>query len=87
MAKLRAQQAEKEYNNMVSSVVTSEDQKFNLGIQPDELREVKSHIATIFNILFSIVAVYVAVYKASKSIVHDVGLVSKKFKKRMSKKV
>jgi hypothetical protein len=78
MDKLRAQQQEREYNNMVSSVVTSEDQKFNLGIQPDELREVKSHIATIFNILFSMAAVYMAVYKASKSIVDDIGIVSLK---------
>lgn len=60
---------------MVSSVVTSEDQKFNLGIKPDELKEVKSHIATIFNILFSMVAVYVAVYKVSQSIFSDLGLV------------
>lgn len=76
MNKLRAEQQEREYNNMVSSVVTSEDQKFNLGIKPDELREVKSHIATIFNILFSMVAVYIAVYKAAKTIVSDIGIVS-----------
>jgi hypothetical protein len=60
---------------MISDVITSEDQKFNLGIKPDELREIRSHIATIFNILFSMVAVYVAVYKASKTIVNDYGLV------------
>jgi hypothetical protein len=76
MSKLRLQQQEREYNKMVSSVVTSEDQKFNLGIKPDELKEVKSHIATIFNIAFSMVAVYVAVYKASKTIVNDIGIVS-----------
>lgn len=63
---------------MVSSVVTSEDQKFNLGIKPDEFKEIKSHIATIFNILFSMIAVYVAVYKASKTIVNDYGLVNHK---------
>lgn len=60
---------------MVSGVITSEDQKFNLGIKPDELKEVKSHIATIFNILFSMVAVYVAVYKVSQSMFNDLGLV------------
>jgi hypothetical protein len=60
---------------MVSNVITSEDQKFNLGIKPDELKEVKSHIATIFNILFSMVAVYIAVYKVSQSIFSDFGLV------------
>jgi hypothetical protein len=63
---------------MVAGVITSEDQKFNLGIKPDELKEIKSHIATIFNILFSMVAVYVAVYKASKTIVDDYGLVKYK---------
>lgn len=75
MEKLRHQQQERDYKRMISSVITSEDQKFNLGIKPDELKEVKSHIATIFNILFSMVAVYVAVYKASKTIMTDVGLV------------
>ncbi|GAA5803250.1 hypothetical protein HPULCUR_008727 [Helicostylum pulchrum] len=74
MEKLRHQQQERDYKRMISSVITSEDQKFNLGIKPDELKEVKSHIATIFNILFSMVAVYVAVYKASKTIMTDVGL-------------
>ncbi|KAL9553211.1 hypothetical protein MBANPS3_003402 [Mucor bainieri] len=72
--KLRAEQQERDYNKMVSGVITSEDQKFNLGIKPDELKEVKSHIATIFNILFSMIAVYVAVYKVSQSIFNDLGL-------------
>ncbi|CAO3610291.1 unnamed protein product [Mucor fragilis] len=72
--KLRAEQQERDYNKMVSGVITSEDQKFNLGIKPDELKEVKSHIATIFNILFSMVAVYVAVYKVSQSMFNDLGL-------------
>ncbi|KAI8642905.1 endoplasmic reticulum-based factor for assembly of V-ATPase-domain-containing protein [Parasitella parasitica] len=72
--KLRTEQQERAYNKMVSGVITSEDQKFNLGIKPDELKEVKSHIATIFNILFSMVAVYVAVYKVSQSIFNDLGL-------------
>ncbi|CEP18052.1 hypothetical protein [Parasitella parasitica] len=72
--KLRTEQQERNYNKMVSGVITSEDQKFNLGIKPDELKEVKSHIATIFNILFSMAAVYVAVYKVSQSIFSDLGL-------------
>lgn len=75
MDKLRAEQQERDYNKMVSGVITSEDQKFNLGIKPDELKEVKSHIATIFNILFSMIAVYVAVYKVSQSMFNDLGLV------------
>ncbi|GAN04873.1 hypothetical protein MAM1_0075d04339 [Mucor ambiguus] len=72
--KLRAEQQERDYNKMVSGVISSEDQKFNLGIKPDELKEVKSHIATIFNILFSMIAVYVAVYKVSQSMFNDLGL-------------
>lgn len=75
MEKLRLEQQQRDYTRMVSSVVSSEDQKFHLGIKPDEIKEVKSHIATIFNIAFSMVAVYVAVYKASQSIVQDYGLV------------
>lgn len=79
MEKLRSEQQERDYKRMVSSVITSEDQKFNLGIKPDELKEAKSHIATIFNILFSMIAVYTAVFKASKTIVDDIGLVSKPY--------
>lgn len=60
---------------MVASAITSKDQKFNLGIQPDEIKEVKSHIVTIFNIGFSMAAVFAAVYKAAQTIVDDYGLV------------
>ncbi|OBZ86318.1 hypothetical protein A0J61_05637 [Choanephora cucurbitarum] len=74
MDKLRAEQKEREYKQMVSDVIHSEDQKFNLGIKPSEIKEVKSHIATIFNILFSMCAVYTAVYKASASITSDFGM-------------
>ncbi|KAI7901386.1 endoplasmic reticulum-based factor for assembly of V-ATPase-domain-containing protein [Cokeromyces recurvatus] len=74
MEKLRAEQQEREYKEMVANVVSSDDQRFNLGIKPNELKEINSHIATIFNILFSMIAVYAAVYKVSKSIVNDFGL-------------
>ncbi|KAI8328670.1 endoplasmic reticulum-based factor for assembly of V-ATPase-domain-containing protein [Blakeslea trispora] len=74
MEKLRAEQKEREYKQMVSDVLNSEDQKFNLGIKPDEIKEIKSHIATIFNILFSMIAVYTAVYKASGSLTEDFGM-------------
>ena len=87
MDKLRAEQKEREYKQMVSDVIHSEDQKFNLGIKPSEIKEVKSHIATIFNILFSMCAVYTAVYKASASITSDFGMVSGigSFKKKYMK--
>ncbi|KAG1460847.1 hypothetical protein G6F56_005854 [Rhizopus delemar] len=75
LEKLRTQQKEREYNEMVASAITSKDQKFNLGIQPDEIKEVKSHIVTIFNIGFSMAAVFAAVYKAAQTIVDDYGLV------------
>ncbi|CAO3681461.1 unnamed protein product [Rhizopus stolonifer] len=74
LEKLRTQQKEREYNEMVASAITSKDQKFNLGIQPDEIKEVKSHIVTIFNIGFSMAAVFAAVYKAAQTIVDDYGL-------------
>ncbi|RCI04726.1 hypothetical protein CU098_012022 [Rhizopus stolonifer] len=76
METLRAQQKEREYKQMVSNVISSQDQKLNLGIKPDEIKEIKSHIVTIFNIMFSMAAVYIAVYKASQTIAQDIGLVS-----------
>ncbi|KAG0734352.1 hypothetical protein G6F57_007582 [Rhizopus arrhizus] len=73
LEKLREQQKEKEYNEMVASAITSKDQKFNLGIQPDEIKEIKTHIVSIFNIGFSMVAVFAAAYKASQTMIDDYG--------------
>ncbi|KAI9243471.1 endoplasmic reticulum-based factor for assembly of V-ATPase-domain-containing protein [Sporodiniella umbellata] len=74
LEKLRAQQKEKEYNEMIASAITSKDQKFNLGIQPNEIKEIKSHIVTIFNIGFSMAAVFAAAYKTAQTMVNDYGL-------------
>ncbi|KAI8978119.1 endoplasmic reticulum-based factor for assembly of V-ATPase-domain-containing protein [Pilobolus umbonatus] len=74
MNKLREEQEKKRYNEMVSSVLTSDEQKFNLGISHDEIKEIKHHVVTIFNIGFSMVAVFLAVYKASQTITHDYGM-------------
>lgn len=60
---------------MVASAITSKDQKFNLGIQPDEIKEIKTHIVSIFNIGFSMVAVFAAAYKASQTMIDDYGWV------------
>ncbi|KAI8384755.1 endoplasmic reticulum-based factor for assembly of V-ATPase-domain-containing protein [Radiomyces spectabilis] len=75
MEQLRAQQREKEYAKMVSSVVTSEDDKYMYSLRPNELKEIKGHVTTILNIAFSMVAVYVAVYMAAKTMTQDVGTV------------
>ncbi|KAG0183198.1 hypothetical protein DFQ28_001410 [Apophysomyces sp. BC1034] len=73
--KLRAEQMEREYDRMVSSVVPDQDSHM-FRVHPDELKEIKGHVVTIFNILFSMVAVFVAVYTASKTMTHDIGLIS-----------
>lgn len=61
---------------MVESAITSKDEKFNLGIQPDDIKEIKTHIISICNILFSMAAVFAACYKAAQSMVNDYGLVN-----------
>ncbi|KAF7721128.1 hypothetical protein EC973_005375 [Apophysomyces ossiformis] len=72
LEKLRADKMEMEYNRMISSVLPGQNDMFR--IRPDDLKEIKSHVVTIFNIIFSMVAVFVAVYTASKTMTHDVGL-------------
>ncbi|KAL0083017.1 endoplasmic reticulum-based factor for assembly of V-ATPase-domain-containing protein [Phycomyces blakesleeanus] len=74
LEQLRKDQAEREYARMVSSVVTSEQDKNMFRIRPDELKEVKGHVTTIVNIAFSMVAVYVAVFVASKTMTEDLGV-------------
>ncbi|KAI9027291.1 endoplasmic reticulum-based factor for assembly of V-ATPase-domain-containing protein [Phycomyces nitens] len=74
LEQLRQEQAEREYARMVSSVVTSEQDKYMFRIRPDELKEVKGHVTTIINIAFSMVAVYVAVFVASKTMTGDLGV-------------
>ncbi|CEG80817.1 hypothetical protein RMATCC62417_15098 [Rhizopus microsporus] len=74
MEKLRQEQKEREYAQMVESAITSKDEKFNLGIQPDDIKEIKTHIISICNILFSMAAVFAACYKAAQSMVNDYGL-------------
>ncbi|KAI9317015.1 endoplasmic reticulum-based factor for assembly of V-ATPase-domain-containing protein [Dichotomocladium elegans] len=74
MQRIRDEQQNREYAAMVSSVVTSESERFSLGFKPDEVKEIKSHIATIFNIGFSAAAVFTAVYVASRTMTDDPGI-------------
>ncbi|CAO3617154.1 unnamed protein product [Cunninghamella blakesleeana] len=72
MEKLRAEQQERDYENMVSNVVAT---THNIAIfSTKDMKEAKGHIATIINILFSMIAVYVAVYMASRTMMEDIGL-------------
>lgn len=77
MEQFRVEQQEKEYVDMVRSVVTSENDKFVLGIRPDDIRETKGHLAAIVNILVSMAAVAFAVYMATRTMTPDVGMVSR----------
>lgn len=74
MNQLREEEEKKKYNAMVGSVLSSDEQKFNMGISHNEIKEIKHHIATIFNIGFSMIAVFMAVYKVSHVITHDDGM-------------
>ncbi|CAO3627642.1 unnamed protein product [Cunninghamella echinulata] len=71
MEKLRAEQQEREYESMVSNVIPTHN--FQIFSTKD-MKEAKGHIATIINIGFSMVAVYVAIYMASRTMMEDVGL-------------
>ncbi|KAI8339250.1 endoplasmic reticulum-based factor for assembly of V-ATPase-domain-containing protein [Chlamydoabsidia padenii] len=71
MDRLRAEQQEREYAAMVSSAVQPTHETY---FRPDDIKEMKSHLVTIANIGFSMVAVYVAVYMASRTMLNDLGL-------------
>lgn len=72
MDRLRAEQQEREYTAMVSSAVRPSNEAY---FRPDDIKEMKSHLVTIANIGFSMAAVYVAVYMASRTMLDDLGLV------------
>jgi hypothetical protein len=72
MERLRAEQQEREYAAMVSSAVQPSNEAY---FRPDDIKEMKSHLVTIANIGFSMAAVYVAVYMASRTMLEDLGLV------------
>ncbi|CAO3598597.1 unnamed protein product [Absidia cylindrospora] len=71
MDKLRAEQQEREYAAMISSAVRPENENY---FRSDDIKEAKSHLVTIANIGFSMAAVYVAVYMASRTMLDDIGL-------------
>ncbi|KAI7874504.1 hypothetical protein K492DRAFT_199936 [Lichtheimia hyalospora FSU 10163] len=72
--RLRQEQQNREYAAMVSSVVGSENERFAIGLQANELKQVQGHIVTIFNIGLSVAAVFTAVYMGSRTMTDDVGI-------------
>ena len=61
---------------MVSSVVTSESEKYAFRIRPGELKQIQGHIVTIVNIGVSMVAVFTAIYMGSRTMTDELGIVS-----------
>lgn len=74
LEKFRIEQQNREYAEMVSSALTPQDQW--MAFRPGELKEVQTHVITIVNILFSMVAVSVAIYLGSRTMTQDIGMVS-----------
>jgi hypothetical protein len=75
--KISADNQNKEYAQMVKSVVGSEKDKLAFNIPHDEMQEIRGHIAAIVNVLFSIIACFGAFYKMSGVLTSDNGIVSK----------
>jgi len=65
-----------DYARMVSGVLMepSVDMRYFFQVNQDDIRELRGHLSAIVNIMFTIVAVFVAVYAASKTVMQDVGL-------------
>ncbi|ORZ00230.1 hypothetical protein BCR43DRAFT_484877 [Syncephalastrum racemosum] len=76
MEQIKADQLNREYAQMVASVVKSDEQRFAFRIPFDELRQIRGYLATIVNVSFSIIAVFVAVFVASATATDDTGIVS-----------
>jgi Endoplasmic reticulum-based factor for assembly of V-ATPase len=75
--KIAANNQNKEYAQMVKSVVGSEKDKLAFKIPHDEMQEIRGHVTAIINVLFSIVACFGAFYKMSSVLTSDMGIVSK----------
>lgn len=75
MEQIKADQLNREYAQMVASVVQSDEQRFAFRIPFDELRQIRGYLATIVNVGFSIIAVFVAVFVASATATDDTGMV------------
>ncbi|KAH8552601.1 endoplasmic reticulum-based factor for assembly of V-ATPase-domain-containing protein [Umbelopsis sp. PMI_123] len=72
--KISADNQNKEYAQMVKSVVGSEKDKLAFNIPHDEMQEIRGHIAAIVNVLFSIIACFGAFYKMSGVLTSDNGI-------------
>ncbi|KAI9490190.1 hypothetical protein BDB00DRAFT_875517 [Zychaea mexicana] len=74
LQKLRDEQSNREYASMVSSVITSENEKYAFGVRPGELKQIQGHIVTILNIGLSMVAVFTAIYMGSRTMTNELGI-------------
>ncbi|KAI8139660.1 endoplasmic reticulum-based factor for assembly of V-ATPase-domain-containing protein [Fennellomyces sp. T-0311] len=74
LEKLRFEQSNREYADMVASVITSENQKYALGVKPGELKQIQGHIVTILNIGLSMAAVFTAIYMGSRTMTNELGV-------------
>jgi hypothetical protein len=77
--RIAADNQNKEYAQMVKSVVGSEKDKLTFKIPHDEMQEIRGHVTAIINVLFSIVACFGAFYKMSSVVSSDMGIVSKQY--------
>ncbi|KAJ1917425.1 hypothetical protein IWQ60_007781 [Tieghemiomyces parasiticus] len=73
LEKVKAELAQRDYLRMVQNVAVNERRRVGSTIAHD-MREVQQQLLVIFNIIFSIVAVFVTVYYASYTMTSDVGL-------------
>ncbi|KAI9285459.1 endoplasmic reticulum-based factor for assembly of V-ATPase-domain-containing protein [Umbelopsis sp. AD052] len=72
--RIAADNQNKEYAQMVKSVVGSEKEKLTFKIPHDEMQEIRGHVTAIINVLFSIVACFGAFYKMSSVVTSDMGI-------------
>ncbi|KAI8064514.1 endoplasmic reticulum-based factor for assembly of V-ATPase-domain-containing protein [Gongronella butleri] len=70
MDRLRAEEKERQYKAMIASAVPMRDEA---AFSAKDIKEVKSHLATMANIGFSMVAIYFVVYLTSRAIFDDIG--------------
>ncbi|KAG0228038.1 hypothetical protein BGW42_002456 [Actinomortierella wolfii] len=70
----RAQIAAKEYDRMMDGITGASSDSGSLRDQMADLREFKSTLIAIANILYTGIAVFVAVYMLSKHVYEDIGM-------------
>ena len=73
LAEARAIVENREYNKMVSRVRQTTSQEASLG---SEYKQITKLLSSIANVLFSVGAVFVAVFTISNSVNEDISIVS-----------